>query len=92
MENNLLKKDYPVTQSILPVPIKENPVPYTVSGNNPSMKHYGVYKDFRNQYPTYCNSLPPPPRDQMNYNKYFNERRCAYLPKNTFNNNECYFK
>ena len=29
--------------------------------NNPRRKR-GVYKDFRNQYPTYCNSLPPPPR------------------------------
>ena len=58
MENNLLKTDYPIVQSILNVPMVENPVPYTVNGNNPSMKNYGVYKDFRNQYPTYCNSLP----------------------------------
>lgn len=91
MENNLLKTDYPIVQSILNVPLVENPVPYTVSGNNPSMKNYGVYKDFRNQYPTYCNSLPPPPRDQIQYNKYLNQKRCAYLQPKAFTNNECYF-
>ena len=91
MENKLLNRDYPVSQSILSIPIRQQPTPYTVNGYNPSKKYYGVYKDFRNQYPTYCNTLPAPPRDQMHYNKYFNERRCAYLPPKEFNNNECYF-
>jgi len=87
----MLRKKYPITQSILRLPMTQNPVPYVVNGNNPSMKNYGVYKDFRNQYPTYCTTLPPPPRDQMQYNKYFNEKRCAYLPPNAFDNNKCYF-
>ena len=91
MENNLLKKDYPVTQSILPVPIKENPVPYTVSGTNANMKNYGIHKNYRNEYPTYCTTLPAPPRDQNNYNKYINKQRCAYLSPTPFDNDKCYF-
>lgn len=91
MENKLLKINYKENNKILPIPIVENPVTPVVNNYNPNMKNYGIYKDYRNQYPTYCTTLPPPPRDQIQYNKYFNEKRCAYLPPNAFNENQCYF-
>ena len=80
-----------INQSILPIPISRNPVDAVPYGFNQNMKNYGVYKDYRNQYPTYCTTLPPPPRDQIQYQKYFRQTKCAYLPKTQFNNNQCYF-
>jgi hypothetical protein len=91
MEDKLLRVKYPLNQSILKIPQNEKVVPYVVNGNNPQLKNYGDYKDYRNKYPTYCNTLQPPPRDQTNFNKLMNEKRCAYLPERAFKNDECYF-
>lgn len=80
-----------INQSISPITNSEKSILYMVEGNNINVKNYGLYKNYRNQYPTYCNTLPPPPRDQINYSKYFNQKKCAYLSPNPYNNDECYF-
>lgn len=81
----------PSVQSILPIPIGKGSHNEVPSGVNANMRNYGVYKNYRNQYPTYCTTLPPPPRDQIQYHKYFNQTRCAYLPPSPYQNNKCYF-
>ena len=91
MYNNLVDRRLPQTQSILPVPISKNQIPIVPSGNSASQKNYGVFNKNpkRDSYPTFCNTLPPPPRDQnISYPQQRSE--CAYLPQNLFDKNSCY--
>ena len=54
-----------------------------------TQKNYGIApKPSRDDYPTYCNVLPPPPRDQ--HNIFRKSSSCPYLPPNPYSKDSCY--
>lgn len=94
-KNILINRQLPNNQNILPRPINRNNLPMVPEGNIQSNKNYGVFNKYpnRDSYPTFCNTLPPPPRDQNITDPIRQMRKreqCSYIPSNLFDKNSCY--
>lgn len=91
MDERIINRRLPPTQSILPVPTTQQITPAVPVGVSYTQQNYGIApKPSRDDYPTFCNVLPPPPRDQESVYPLKNTSNCPYLPPQPYGKNSCY--